>query len=155
VKICDGPTLIAEHPRSYGKGMRIEDPEHVRALLERKRAARREGALDHLVQAVPESRRFLKLLAEKGLPLNSTAGSLLSLLGEFPASEISFALAEAIERETLHLAGIRQILDRRLHERLTPPLSPMWVPEKVRNLSVRTHDLADYDRLWEERHEPD
>ena len=40
VRILDGLTVIAEHPRSYDRGAQIEDPNHVAELVAHKRRAR-------------------------------------------------------------------------------------------------------------------
>ena len=55
VRIVDGERVLADHPRSYGKGEQFEDPAHIQALVEQKRAARRHRATDHLTRAAPAS----------------------------------------------------------------------------------------------------
>ena len=40
VRVLDGTTVLASHPRSYDKGQQIEDPAHIDALVARKRQAR-------------------------------------------------------------------------------------------------------------------
>ena len=51
VRIVDGATVLASHPRSYDRDAQIELPGHVAALVEQKRAARQHRATDRLVQA--------------------------------------------------------------------------------------------------------
>jgi transposase len=44
VRIVDGAKVLACHPRSYDKGARIENPAHIQALVDEKRAARQHRA---------------------------------------------------------------------------------------------------------------
>ena len=53
VRIFDRHDLVATHPRTYSRGEQIEDPEHLRALVEVKRLARHARGLDRLAHAVP------------------------------------------------------------------------------------------------------
>ena len=51
LRIVDGRAVIATHQRSYDKGAQIEKPEHIQALVDRKRRGRRHRATDRLAQA--------------------------------------------------------------------------------------------------------
>jgi hypothetical protein len=44
VRVLDGSTVIATHPRSYDRGAQIEQPGHIKALEAHKRAARAHRA---------------------------------------------------------------------------------------------------------------
>lgn len=151
VKVCNGLEVVATHPRSYDRHARVENPTHVADLIEVKRAARKERGMDSLVHAVPESRKLLEILAERGEPIGSRAAALLGLLERFPASELSAAITEVITRDTPHLSAIKQVLDRRLHEKEAYPLVPIPLPDKVKNLSVRPHQLSLYDDINKEK----
>ena len=48
VRIVDGATVLARHPRSYDRDAQIELPGHVEALVEQKAAARQHRATDRL-----------------------------------------------------------------------------------------------------------
>jgi transposase len=64
VRIADGANILVCHLRSYDKGAQIEDPAHIQALVDDKRAAREHRANDLLAQAVPASRTPLIRAAE-------------------------------------------------------------------------------------------
>ena len=66
VRILDGATVIARHPRSYDRGAQIEDAAHLAELAARKRAARAHRGQDRLAQAVPNSRELLVAAAARG-----------------------------------------------------------------------------------------
>ena len=71
VRILDGATVIARHPRSYDRGAQIEDPSHLAELVARKRAARTHRGQDRLAQAAPNSRELLLAAAARGENLGS------------------------------------------------------------------------------------
>lgn len=148
VRLFDGQELIATHSRSYDKGQVIEDPSHVRALVESKRRARRERAIDRLERAAPLSRDILQELAEHGHNLGSATQMLSQLLDRHGAHELQAALAEAIKAGTLYPHAVRQILERRLNERGLPPPMPVRVENDI-DVSVTPHELDSYDELQE------
>jgi len=152
VRILDGDVEIAIHPRSWSRGDQIEDPRHIAALVEQKRAAREHRGIDRLHAATPSSTAFFMRVAEHGGNLGGMTSGLLYLLDAHGAEELEQALREAVERETTHLPAVRQILDRRRHERGQAPPIPVQLPDdpRVRNLVVRPHALETYDRLRED-----
>ena len=56
VRIVDGATLIATHPRSFDRSQQIEQPAHLEALTAHKRAARTHRAKDRLHHAAPSAK---------------------------------------------------------------------------------------------------
>ncbi len=157
VRILDGPTLVAEHERSYDKGAVVENPAHVESLVETKRAARRHRGMDRLHQAAPNSRDLLLLCAERGHNLGSVTSGLLRLLDRFGAAELEQAIAEAVAQDAPHLAGVRQVLDRRLKARDEPPPVEITLPDdpRIRDVVVKPHALETYDQLEQEGEDAD
>jgi transposase len=149
VRIFDRHQLVATHPRSYSRGEQIEDPEHVRALVELKRQARHARGLDRLTHAVPPTRELIARLAERGANLGGATAELDGLLDLYGPRELALAVREALAQDSPHPHSVRLVLERRTRERSLPPPVPVRLPPdpKIRNLVVKPHDLADYDRL--------
>ena len=149
VRVLDGATVLACHPRSYDKGAQIEDAAHVAELAARKRAARHHRGQDRLAQAAPNSRDLLVAAAARGENLGSLTASLLRLLDAYGASELQAAIAEALQRGVPHPNAVRLSLERRREQRDQPPPVPLTLPDdpRVRDQAVRPHALADYDQL--------
>lgn len=149
VRIFDGDELIATHARSFDRGQQIEDPLHVAALKEQKYAARSARGLDRLRHAVPQAQDLLRRLAERGANLGSETAQLMRLLDEHGAQRLGMAIAEALQKDVLHHHGIRHILERDRIQRGAPPSLPVVLPDdpRVRDVSVRPHDLGRYDRI--------
>ena len=82
----------------------------------------------------------------------SVTAGLLRLLDRFGSRELELSIAEALEKDIPHIAAVRQILDRRLHERKALPPIAVELPEdsRVRNVTVKPHSLKSYDSIRKE-----
>ena len=149
VRIMDRGECIATHPRSYDKGRQIEDPAHIDGLRQYKRAARKLSGQDRLSHAVPISMELLQKAAERGNNLGSIVSTLLRMLDQYGAAELSSAMEESLERGVAHPNGVRTVLERRREERNQPPPIEINLDQhpKAREVSVKPHDLASYDQL--------
>lgn len=149
LRIVDKQDVIACHERSYGKGAQIEDPAHIRALAEHKRAAGRQRAMDKLIQAVPAGRDLLIRAAERNDNLGSLTAALLRLLESYGATELQEAVLEALSHGTPHANSVRCALDRRREARNLPPPVAVNLSEsaKTKDATVRSHRLGSYDTI--------
>jgi transposase len=149
VRILDGATVIARHPRSYDRGAQIEEAAHLAELAARKRAARAHRGQDRLAQAVPNSRELLVAAAARGENLGALTAALLRLLDAYGASELQAAIQEALSRGVPHPNAVRLSLERRREQRELPPPLPLTLPDdpRVRDQAVRPHALGNYDHI--------
>jgi transposase len=149
VRIVDGGDVIAEHRRVFGKGEQAENPAHIQALVQAKRAARHHRALDRLGAAVPASVPFIEQAVSSEATLRSTVRELERLLDDYGARELELALAEVMQRGPCHPNGVRQVLQRRRDERQLPSPLTLSLPDndKTRNIHVRSPSLEVYDQL--------
>ena len=91
VRVVDRGALLACH-RSYDRDAQIEQPGHVAALVEQKRAARQHRATDRLVHAAPASQTLLIRAAERGANLGAITAALMRLLAQASAAEMQAAI---------------------------------------------------------------
>jgi len=149
VRILDGATQVACHPRSYDRGQRIEVEAHLAALTAAKRRAHELRGRDRLRQACPHADAFLDALARRGELVARHTTTLLRLLDDYDPGELDVALADAVARDTVSAWAIAHRLDQQARARRTPPPIPLRLPAdpRVRDLRVVPHRLADYDGL--------
>jgi hypothetical protein len=149
VRIVDGGTILACHQRSYDKGAQIEDPAHVQALVDEKRAARQHRGNDRLARAVPASQTLLARAAERGANLGAITAALLRLLERYDATALQAAILEAVERDLPHPNAVRFALERQRQQHGGDPPVAMVLPAHVqaRDRPVRPHALETYDQL--------
>ena len=143
VEVFDGDQRVAAHARSFDKGVQVEDAAHVEALVAWKREAREGRGIDRLHHAVPSSALLLEGAARRGHNLGSAVAGLLRLVDTWGAEAVEQAVVAAVAADALHVAAVRQTLERRA-EGSPPPLS-VTVPDKVKDVHVRDHALSTYD----------
>jgi transposase len=148
VRIVENHEVIATHPRSWDRGEQLEVAEHVQRLVAEKKRARQHRGFDRLAKAAPSSQGFLHCLAKRGENIGSNTSRLLQLLDVAGADALEDALVEVLERNTVHIGAVRQVLDRRRSELgLPPPVTISLAPGEHRDLVITPHALSTYDAL--------
>jgi transposase len=151
VRILDPDTevVLSSHARSWDRDQQIEDPSHVEALVQHKRAAKEHRGIDRLHAVLPHSRALLTVIAERGGNLGSATWSLCKLLDTERADHLDAAIEQALTRGTPHLGAVRHLLDRARQGRGQPPAVEPHLPADPRldGLVVRPHPLSTYDQL--------
>jgi hypothetical protein len=157
VRILDGTKLIATHARSFDRGAQIELPEHLEALVARKRAARAQRAQDRLHHAAPSAKALFLGAASRGAHLGVLTRGLLQLLERHGTQALEAAIAAALAEDAAHLGAVRHFIDAHAQAAgLRPPIA-VSLPKDARleGLSVRPQPLSDYDRLTPDSHAHD
>jgi transposase len=158
VRIVEGHQTIADHPRCFGRGEQIEVAAHLEALVAHKRAGRAHRALDRLHHAAPGSKGLFKLAAERGVHLGVLTRGLLQLLDTHGADAVAQAIDAALGENAAHLGAVRHFIDAQLALRGERPPIAVTLPNDPRlHVTVRAHDLRDYEQLTTEptdEHEP-
>jgi hypothetical protein len=157
VRVVDGSTVIATHPRSWDKGAQVESPEHVADLVAFKRAARHHRGLDRLHHACAHTPAFFAALAARHGNLGAATTGLTTLLDLYGARAVDDALAGALQAQAPHVAAVRQILEQSRHAQRQPPPIAVALPEdpRLRDIVVHPHALATYDQLQAEGNNDD
>ena len=158
VRVLSGDRVLAEHSRCYSKGEQIEDEKHLRLLTLHKRTARRKHrGFDRLFSAAPATETLMQQLAERGENLGTRTAALLKLLDLYSASALQKAVLEALERGSPRPQSVQMILERQRISKHQPPALPVRLPDdpRLRELTVRPHDLSDYDQLLGDLDEDD
>jgi hypothetical protein len=152
VRILDAGELIAAHPRSFDRGAQVEDPRHIAALLDHKRAGRESRAQDRLHHAAPSAKALFLRAATRGAHLGVLTRGLLALLESHGAQALEAAIAAALAEDAAHLGAVRHFIDAQAHARGERPPIAVVLPDdpRLKHLSVRPQPLSDYDRLTQE-----
>jgi transposase len=151
VRIFEGITEVASHPRSFDRRQVIEEPAHLQALVEYKRRARAHRGCDALAQVAPASTALLQMAAQRGHNLGSITAALLRLLDQYGAAALQAAILEAVGRDVPHPNAVRLALERARERTGRPPALALALPEHVarRDAPMRTPSLASYDRRYD------
>lgn len=158
VRIVEGHQTLADHARCFDRGKQIEAPEHLDALVAHKRAGREHRALDRLHHAAPASKKLFKLAAERGVSLGVLTRGLLQILDTHDADALAQAIEAALAENATYLSAVRHFIDQHLAARGAPPPIAATLPKDPRvHVTVRAHDLREYEQLNQELsrdHEP-
>ena len=144
VRVFDKDRLVATHDRSYDRHQVIEEPGHIRRLLERKRAARAVKARDVLIGLCPEGKPFLDGLLSHGRRLDAHLTTIDELVHTYGNTAVAGAVAKAVQQD-LFGAGYLEQLMRSSSE--AAPRVPVTVPghPEVEQTVVRPHSLEVYE----------
>ena len=147
VRLLDGATEIARHPRSYDRHQRVDAPAHLAALLEQKRKALGATASGRLHDAIPDITTFLDAAFQRGEAVARQTTQLLLLLDDYGAAALAEAVREALANNTPRAASVAFILSRRGRNRRVPlPVDLSRAPH-LADLSIPTQNLEVYDQL--------
>jgi transposase len=148
VRITENNEVVASHLRSWDRGAQVEVAGHIERLVAEKKRARRHRGLDRLAKAAPSSQGFLSCLAQRKQNIGSNTSRLLQLLDAVGADALEDALVEVMERDTIHIGAVRQVIDKRRSERgLPPPVTVPLAAGEYRDIVITPHALATYDSL--------
>jgi transposase len=150
LRVFDESQLVAEHVRTYDRGLQTEDPSHLAALAEEKAHASKHRAIDRLQLAAPASRDFLGAVAERGGNLGSATHRLVRLLETYGANRLQQALREVNGKGLVDVRCVADALERRRRETGAPPPLTADLPPAARGLHVQPHDLSAYDNLGDQ-----
>lgn len=152
VRLLDGQKEIIRHPRSYGRGERVEAADHASSILAQKKAALTSRRRESLVALIPRAGALLEMLVENGETLHGHLRRLYDLIEQHGAAAVAKAIDEALERGTPRAESVAHILHRKEQARKAPPVLPLKLPDRpgVRELTVKPHDLTRYDNLNKE-----
>jgi len=152
LRIVEGATVLAVHPRSFDRRQQIEQESHIQALVDHKRAGRAHRAIDRLHHAAPSAASFFTLAAERGVHLAALTRGLVELMQAHGAAALESALNAALREDTAHLGAVRHFIDLHRARRGQPPPIPVTLPNdpRVRDITVRPHCLTDYEQLTKE-----
>jgi len=145
VRLLDGATEIARHPRTYDRQQQVLDPTHRDSVLKLKRKAFHATPAGRLEQAVPESKTLLDLAFAKGESALAQTSQLLKLLDEHGPAALRRAIVEAVERNTPRASSVAFLVRRQSRpHRVALDLSGH---PQAQSIDVRPHDLETYDEL--------
>lgn len=164
VLVFDGAKLLATHPRSYERGIVVENPAHFEGLLVAKKAARAAKATDRflaLAGASEESKAalsaYLKGLVHADLNLHHHLDELLRMADLYGRTEVLGALQQALKHQAFGAHYLKNIILQQRLARGLQEMAPLRFASKphLADVSVEEQDLALYDDLFGKKEDRD
>jgi transposase len=147
--ICDG-VEIAAHARCWDKRCHIEDPAHVRELLDRRKAARGPSRRERLVAVCPEARLYLHEVARRRIRLDREFEKLFRLMDLYGEAEVAAAIGKAIVQRSFGARYVRTLCDqaRFVRGQSEPPEPVITGNHAADSVTVDPHPMETYDALF-------
>ena len=152
ILICTGGQEICRHPRSWGRGERVENPEHLTELWDRKRRAGAASATERLQALAPASREFLEQMHKEGNNIGGIVTSLSNCLEQYGPQTVQKALQLVLVSSRVTIAHVRQQLGRLSVEagRSAHITHVGQGDPRLRGQQVQPQSLAAWDKLGRE-----
>jgi transposase len=147
VRIYDGATLVAEHPRCYAQHRRISDWRHYLPVLARKpgavpfAAALREGALPAAFE------QFRRELCAREADGNRAFVRVLELALRHPLDVVTRAVEQALACRAYHVDAVVQLLDQQHPPDPAPPPLDLARYPALPTVRLAPVSSAAYDQL--------
>jgi transposase len=146
VRVLDGATVVAEHPRSWGRRQVIEDPAHRTELVAQRRAARNLKGRDRLHAVAPRFGELLARWTATGPSLGLRVTRAIKLLELYGDEVFAAAVADLAERGLADLGALAVACEtqRKRHDRPMPVLPDLSIHADDDHVVI-PHDLERYD----------
>ena len=149
VRIYNEGSLVAEHKRCWDKGQEIYEPSHHQELKDFKRKQSLGLLRSQFLLEFPEAEIVLQANNNNTNSLRQIINRLKHLQETYGSEKFLAALEKANGAQTNSIESIEVILRQQESKENQPPLLTVALPDnpKVRNLTIKSHDLSNYDNL--------
>lgn len=144
IRIYDRDELVAEHVRSWSRHRIFERPEHVRPILDRKRAARSAKSRDLLLALCVEGRAYLDGLLATGRRVDQHLRQIGELCDAHGRTVVAGAIAEALARGLFAAGYVEQLVLARSPKPAVAAV-PLDHAPALADVRVSPHSLEVYD----------
>jgi transposase len=145
VRLLDGATEVARHPRSFGRHQVCELPVHRDEIIQKRRAATDLKGRDRLRLLVPGIDSLLERWVDAGRNTGTVVVRTLRLLDLYGPDLLAAATADVIARGLSDPAALDAVCERRRKRRALPVPLEMTLPDHITDRDVVPHDLETYD----------
>lgn len=145
VRVLDGATAIAVHPRSWGKRQDIERPEHRVELVAERKAARDLKGRDRLRIVAPGIDRLLERWALAGRSLAIRVTRTIKLLDLYGDDVFAAAVVDVVTRGLADVGAIAMACEKHRKDRGRPVPVALVLPGYLDDADVIPHALETYD----------
>jgi transposase len=148
--LCDGME-IASHDRSWDRHRHVEDPAHVEALLDRRKAARAPSRRERLVTACPAARLYLNEVARRRIRLDQELDKLFRLVDLYGEADVTDAISKAVIHKSFGARFVRALCDQARFARgqAEPPEPVVTGNRAADSLTIDPHPMETYDALFD------
>ena len=148
IKIINGQqNEITSHKRCYDKYCVIKNPEHYKAILERKKKAQHSSRRENFTSLCPEAITYLEGLNQEHQNPDFHVEKILSFAAIYGKTAVAGAIARANEYEAYGWEYIKNILLKSGTTAAPNTLTNLLKRKDLFDIEIDAHDLESYDNL--------
>lgn len=143
--------LVARHVRRYDRHQDIEDPDHPKALLQQRHAAREQRLLMQFLKLSPKAEEYHRQLAERRMNPRHHLRQIVALSEIYGRDKTARAIEDAFLCQAFGCHYIANILEQR--ERILPEPGALHLTRRqdLLDLELPEPDLSIYDPQTDEQ----
>jgi len=145
--------LIAEHLRCYDRHQDLENPDHVRELLQQKRQARDQQLLQRFLRLSSDAEAYYQQLEKRRLNPREHVRKIVALSEIYGGDAVRRSLADATVFEAYSAEYIANLLEQRQRILQEPGALHLTRRADLLDLELPEADLRPYELSTEEPHE--
>lgn len=147
LRLYDGEKPVAEHRRSYERGVHVVTPSHHRELLETRNRAERDRLQGRFLALCPEAARYRDGLDERRLDARSHVERIVALSEIYGIESVSRAIRDALELGAYSAEYIANILSQRSRLLPQPGALHLTRASDMLDLELPEPDLSAYAQM--------
>jgi transposase len=137
--------LIARHVRSYGRHQDIEDPDHPKALLAQRRAAREQRLLMRFLSLSPHAQAYYEGLDARRLNVRHHLRKIVALSEIYGDEALARAIEDGLAFAAFSCEYIANILEMRARQRPQGGALHLTRREDLLEIDIPAPDLSVYE----------
>jgi transposase len=126
--------LVASHPRCYERHRDLENPDHVKEILDQRRRARDAKWLMTFYNISPQAEYYHQQLTARSLQVRLHVNKIVALTDIYGPDKVRLAMEDAIASQAFSSEYIENILQQR--ERHTPQPGPLHLTRRADLLDI-------------------
>jgi transposase len=142
--------LIAQHPRSYDRNQDFEDPDHPRALLAQRRAAKEQRLLMRFLTFSPRAEAYYQQLSQRRMNPRHHIRQIVALSEIYSIEKVARAIEDAFSFQAFSCEYIANILEQRGRILPEPGALHLTRRQDLLELDMPEPDLLIYETNEEE-----
>jgi hypothetical protein len=137
--------LVATHVRSYQRGQRISNPDHIKELQNQRQQARNQTVLLAFLNLCADAETYCRKLQEKRLNAPHHIQKIIALSEIYGPDKVARAIQDALHFEAIGCEYVANILAQRENPSATPGALHLTRRQDLLDLEIAAPDLSLYE----------
>jgi transposase len=138
--------LVATHVRSYQRGQRISNPDHIKELQAQRQQARNQTLLLAFLNLCPQAETYCRKLQEKRLNAPHHIQKIVALSEIYGPDKVARAIEDALHFQAIGCEYIANILAQRENASAAPGALHLTRRQDLLDLEIAAPDLSLYEK---------